>query len=103
MMIYAVINENSRSNEHLFNSFEEFTATLIENPEAKLECSIMLDTPKGKTYQEKKSYIESAAIDLSNNRVGGLYWSEELDLQDYFEYYGGRYGLLTDFHENAIC
>lgn len=62
MMIYAVINENDRSNEHLFNNFEEFTATLIENPEAKLECSIMLDTPKGKTTRKRNPILNQQLL-----------------------------------------
>lgn len=102
-MIYAVLKENEEYNATLFDSFEEFTAALIERDNVNLECAIELSAPKGNTYQEKKADIESKAIEYSNNTTEGLYQSECADIQDYFEYYGSKYGLLTDFHENAIC
>lgn len=102
-MIYTVLKENEEYNAYLFNDFQEFTAALIERDNVNLECAIELSAPKGNTYQEKKTDIESKAIEYSNNTAGGLYQSECADIQDYFDYYGSKYGLLTDFHENAIC
>lgn len=102
-MIYTVLKENDEYNAYLFNSFDEFTTALIERDNVNLECAIELSAPKGKTYQEKKADIEAKAIELSNNRAAGLYMSDEADIEYYFSYYGGKYGLLEDFHENAIC
>lgn len=102
-MIYTVLKENNEYNAYLFNDFSEFTSALIERDNVNLECAIILEAPKGKTYKEKKADIESKAIELSNNRAAGLYMSEEADIEYYFSYYGSKYGLLEDFHENAIC
>ena len=102
-MIYTVLKENDEYNAYLFNDFNEFTQALIERDNVNLECAIDLCAPAGKTYSEKKSDIESKAIDFSNNQAGGLSYGELSDIQDYFSTYGSKYGLLTDFYENCIC
>lgn len=102
-MIYTVLKENEEYNAYLFNDFQEFTAALIERDNVNLECAIELSAPKGNTYQEKKADIESKAIEYSLNNAAGLSYGELSDIQDYFTVYGKRYGLLTDFYENAIC
>lgn len=103
MMIYAVIkDENNRENDHLFFSWEEYNIATF-NPELETICLIELGRLKGKTYQDRKKDIEQKAIELSNNRYGGLSYGEEAEIANYFEIYGKRYGLLTDFRENAIC
>lgn len=101
-MIYAVLKENDEYNAYLFNDFNEFTAALIECDNVNLECAIELNEVSG-TYNEKKAAIESKAIEYSNNQAGGLSMGELSDIQNYFETYGKRYGLLSDFRENAIC
>lgn len=59
---------------------------------------------KGKTYSERKAYLEDLAIDYSNN-FACLSWSygELAEISDWFYKNGKRYGLLTEFRENAIC
>ena len=62
------------------------------------------DLRKNKTYDAMKAAAESLAIDYSHTFTdASLSWGEVSDLQDIFETLGKRYGLLRDFHENAIC
>lgn len=56
----------------------------------------------GKTYPEKKAHIEGIAIDYSNADNGNLGLDDLNIMYNFFEDYGRRYGLLTDFRENAI-
>ena len=54
----------------------------------------------GAFYSGKKT---QKAIEYSNNIVSGLDMFELNQIAEYFERYGRRYGLLTEFKENAIC
>lgn len=58
----------------------------------------------GKTYEERKNSLRELAIDWQLS-FSDLPWSwEELaEIQDYFYTNGKKYGLLTEFKENAIC
>jgi uncharacterized protein CbrC (UPF0167 family) len=58
----------------------------------------------GKTYQERKNNLEELAKDWQHN-WSYLSWSyfELYEIQNYFLENGKRYGLLREFHENAIC
>ena len=58
----------------------------------------------GKTYREKQDSLRNLAIDWQLN-FAGLGWSygEFAEFGDYFQKNGKRYGLLREFHENAIC
>ena len=62
-------------------------------------------TVSGRTYQELKNDIRNKAIEWSNNQGEYAAWSygELADIQGFFETNGRRYGLLTEFRENAIC
>ena len=59
---------------------------------------------KGKTYQERKASLEDLAIDWQHN-FSQYSWSyrELYEIQNWFYENGKRYGLLREFHENAIC
>ena len=102
MMIYALLKENNIETAYLFYSYEELHRATF-NPEIETTCTIELGRLKGKTYKERKADIESKAIEFSNNQEGGLSYGELFEIEDYFRKYGKRYGLLTDFRENAIC
>lgn len=56
------------------------------------------------TYQERKEQVRQEAIewqlDFCNHNY---YWSELAEWESYFYKLGKRYGLLKEFHENAIC
>lgn len=55
-------------------------------------------------YQKRKEQIRQEAIewqlDFSNHNYS---WGELAVWQEHFERLGRRYGLLREFHENAIC
>lgn len=62
-------------------------------------------TVSGKTYLDRKNDLRNKAIEWSNNQGNYTRWSygELATIQDFFEKFGRRYGLLTDFKENCIC
>ena len=100
-MLYVILKENNSENAYLFNSWECFKNAT--------KCSITmtfileLDTLSGKTYKEKRECLRDKAIEYSNNQVGGLSYLELSCINEYFERYGRRYGLLKEFKENCIC
>ena len=76
----------------------------IEELDEQIICYIPM-VVSGRTYQERKNDLHEKAIEWSN--AVGQYpkWSygELAIIQGFFEKYGRRYGLLTEFRENAIC
>lgn len=101
MMIYAVLKQDNDETANLFFSWEEYHKATF-SPDIEPICIIELSRVKG-NYQDKKAAIESKAIEYSNNQYPGLSYGELFDIENYFSTYGKRYGLLRDFHENAIC
>ena len=73
------------------------------NPENKARVIHTMDfVIHGKTYQERKANFEEIAKDFRAHDVGGLYYSDYVILQDYFETNARRYGLLKELMENCI-
>lgn len=70
----------------------------------KIICYIPL-TVSGNSYQERKQDLYNKAVEWSNSL--GYYpnwsYSELATVSSFFEHYGKKYGLLTEFRENAIC
>ena len=58
---------------------------------------------RGKSYRERKNHLQNIAIEYSNVTIKNLYMSEYAAISDFFYKYGKKYGLLREFHENAIC
>ena len=58
---------------------------------------------RGNTYQERKAEVREIAIRYQNMSVGGLSYGELAVIENWFERFGKRYGLLTEFRENGIC
>lgn len=58
----------------------------------------------GKNYSERKENLRDLAIEYSNN-VGETFLSygELMEIGNFFERNGKRYGLLKEFKENGIC
>ena len=100
-MIYAVLRQNNDETANLFFSWEEYHKATF-SPDIEPICIIELGRVKG-NYQDKKAAIEAKAIEYSNNQYPGLSYGELFEIENYFNTYGKRYGLLRDFHENAIC
>ena len=97
--IEDVINEIS---ENQGAAPEVLTRDFILNE--MIVCYIPM-TVSGRTYQERKNDIRNKAIEWSNNQGEYAAWSygELADIGSFFETNGRRYGLLTEFRENAIC
>ena len=78
------------------------------NPNVKEEVYnnenfVVLGNIEGKTYREKQEAVRDKAINFQRVDVGGLSYGELSLIENYFERYGKRYGLLREFRENAIC
>lgn len=101
-MIYTVLKQNNDETAHLFFTWPEYHAATF-TPDIEIISTIELGRAKGKTYQERKTCIEDKAIEYSNNQYPGLSWGELFEIESYFRSYGKRYGLLSEFRENAIC
>lgn len=57
----------------------------------------------GKTYAERKNAARQLAIDYQYlTDCGGLSMMELSRINNYFENIGARYGLITEYRENAI-
>lgn len=57
----------------------------------------------GKTYAERKNAARQLAIEYQHlTNCGGLSYMELSRICHYFETIGARYGLITEYRENAI-
>lgn len=101
-MFYAAFEDgNGTTHSNLyFDRASYFSDTF--SPETTVICFIPFIV-KGRTYAERKDAARQLAIDFQAAEMPGLSWGEVADIQSYFEKIGSRYGLLTEFRENAIC
>lgn len=95
-IIVATINNNTST--YTWDEFHKATF----NPLVEYEA-IVLGRLRGKTYTEKKAELIAKAVEFQHIDNGGLHMSEYAEIQEYFERYGKRYGLLREFRENGIC
>ena len=101
-MLYAIYEINGFIEGGVFDfSLNEFYR-IAEKEHARVEFAYDFKA-RGKTYGERKDYVESMAIEWSNAEKPSMAWSECWFVDNGFSRLGKRYGLLTDFHENAIC
>lgn len=76
----------------------------VEEMGANNAVSVALNpTYYGKRYTDKKDAIRNKAIELTSYDLDGISYGESAVIQEFFEKYGKRYGLLREFHENGIC
>lgn len=95
--IFAVIDGIS----NVFTSWSEYhTATF--SPDCVIECVRRLEV-KGRTYVERREHLLNLAIDIQGADNGGMSYGEFSILVNFFDKNARRYGLLNEFHENAIC
>ena len=100
-MLLAKINYGNENTVILFDTWERLKQavfcpdyTVIETLEFKIN---------GKTYGERKADLERKAIQYSYLcSEWACSYGELFLVNDFFEKYGKRYGLLTDFRENGI-
>lgn len=103
MTIYATIKNTLTGEEKAYLTDYYTLNKVLFSPIMEVTCIIDF-VIHGKTYKEKKSCLECMAIEYSNNRhCDGLYMSDIIAINNFFETNGKRYGLLTGFHENCIC
>ena len=59
----------------------------------------------GQTYAERKANLRELAIEAQSAICDAACYSmgELISIENFFYRNGKRYGLLTEFHENAIC
>lgn len=97
-------NANGERESWIYYNNEAFYNDTF-SPECKIIFTLDLSKAKGKTYAEKKAYIEEQAIDYSNNmsEIYPISYGELSEIEEYFSRYGKRYGLLREFKVNAIC
>lgn len=100
-MIYARIKEASDTafKPYLFLSHQEFFEATFS---PSLEYDAIIFSVKGKSYKERKAYCRETAIAFSHCIECGLSYGELSLVSDWFYTNGKRYGLLTEFRENAI-
>ena len=55
-----------------------------------------------KGYSNRKDALRDFAIDWQNGEFDYSY-ADLMNWQDFFTEYGKKFGLLREFHENAIC
>ena len=59
---------------------------------------------KDGSYYDKKCRVQDLAVTYSYIQGNvPMCWSEAAEIGNWFEKYGRRYGLLTEFRENGIC
>lgn len=87
----------------LFNSYSEYYARTF-SPGVYVHMAIDTDkTPHGKTYNDKKNALRDTAINFYNLfPMFDISYLEFVTATNYFEKYARRYGLITEFTENAI-
>lgn len=101
-MFYGVFEQDGEYYGGVYDSWDEWHSDTF-SPDTEI-LALFDFKAHGKTYAEKKENVRNNAIDYSNTWGEiNLSYGELSDIQDYFERYGKRYGLLEEFRENAIC
>lgn len=102
-MFIARIKDNSSGREYC-NLYDDSEISIFHaatfSPD--IEYKILPLKISGKTYAERKSSARQLAIDYQYTDCGGLSCMELSTIQSYFETIGARYGLITEYRENAI-
>ena len=100
-LAYFVLRDTVTRKETAFlDDFDTYKRETF-SPCIETVCFFFLEI-EGKNYAERKENASNKAWAYSTYQAGGLYWSDLAIIGDFFERVGKRYGLLTDFRENAI-
>lgn len=105
MMVFANLKEKGKTDSFLFDSWDAYHAATFP-PDVETACCFPL-TIRGRTYRERQESLRNLAIDIQYEQSDadglGLSYLESAELSDFFARNARRYGLLTEFRENAIC
>ena len=99
MIIVATINGNTTT----FDNYEDLHKATFSPDVWDNTAFVELGRLSGGNYESKKAEVREKAIDFQYIDEGGLSLGEVAEISAYFENYGRRYGLLTEFRENGIC
>lgn len=91
------------NNNRLFQMICKYYVEQFDN-NSFVVCGFREWNGNRQSYEGKKEVLRAFAIDWQNYFENTDYsWLELLEWQNFFEELGKRYGLLTEFRENAIC
>ena len=101
-MLYAVYRLNGVEVAGVFDCSEDYFRLSLDTDDEII--GLIEFKTHGKTYAERKEYVRDQAMEYSNiNGYADISYAEYAEIANYFEEQGRRYGLLREFHENAIC
>lgn len=102
MFIGVFKNMYGKIENYIYYSFEEWHVGTF-SPIIEIKAMILFKI-KGKNYTERKASLEDLAIEYSNNTGETcLSYGELMEIGNFSEKNGKRYGLLKEFRENGIC
>ena len=102
-MFFAKYIINNKETAKLYDSNEwKLFQRDTWNPYTELVTLIGF-TIKGRTYKERKDSLRKLAARWSCGDSSGISYGELATITDWFEQAARNYGLLREFHENAIC
>ena len=107
MIVASYIEPNGYRERGIWQCGEKFFRNNLPKGSEIIVCLPLV--VKGKTYAEKKANLHDLAVEWSYSECevfgndGHLSMGELIDVQNFFETNGKRYGLLEEFRENAIC
>lgn len=94
------IEENAKAEAQIFALICSYTIEMIDND--NFRC--FGEPAKDSDYQNKKAALQEFAKEWQRAQSEiKSYYSDLAFWQSFFETYGKKYGLLNEFHENAIC
>ena len=99
-MIFASLEQDGKTTAYVFDTMTCLLSATF-SPDVTIRDMIPLKIG-GRTYKERQNRLRELAIDIQLADDGGLSWSEAAALGAFFEEQGKRYGLLSEFRENAI-
>ena len=103
MLLLGILkNMNGKIESNLYDNWRDWHTDTF-SPVTEIKTMILFKV-SGKTYAERKENLRDLAIEFSNN-VGEtcLSYGELMEIGNFFEKNGKRYGLLREFKENGIC
>lgn len=101
-MFIARIKDNSSGREYCNLYRGEYARFISDTFSPDIEYQLLRLKLSGKTYAERKNAARQLAIEYQTMDCGGLSILELSIIQSYFETIGARYGLITEYRENAI-
>lgn len=94
-------------NPYVAKTDEEFFRMLCKYDVTQVESrtfQVNEERKHAKTYFDKKVILRGFALDWQLRFSDFCYsWGDISDYGEFFEVYGGKYGLLREFRENGIC